>query len=57
MAPRELTFTYNLVRGSSEIKLYYLGRDSELKKLILEQSGLASLPGAQYRSVGRCMRQ
>eukprot|EP00775_Hariotina_reticulata_P011298 gene11298-11448_t len=50
-SPRELTFTYNLVRGSSEIKLYYLGKARDLRSLTFNQSGLVSLPGAQFRTI------
>ena len=47
-APPELTFTYNLVRAGSDIKLYYLGHEQQLKKMV-DESGLASYPGAVYR--------
>lgn len=50
-APSDLTFTYNLVRAGSDIKLYYLGKQDALRKLVYEQSGLVNLPGAVYRSV------
>jgi hypothetical protein len=49
-APSELTFTYNLMRSGSFIKLYHLGPKQQLDALINE-SGLVALPGASYASV------
>lgn len=50
-APAELTFTYNLVRAGSDIKLYYLGRATALQQLMQQHSGLLAFPGAVYRAV------
>jgi hypothetical protein len=50
-APAELTFTYNLVRAGSDIKLYYLGRAADLQQLMYHQSGMLAFPGAVYRAV------
>lgn len=46
-APPELTFTYNLMRSGSFIKLYHLGPLGELQALVAA-SGLAGLPGASF---------
>lgn len=48
-APPELTFTYNLIRSGSFIKLYHLGPLAELQALVAA-SGLAGLPGASFVS-------
>lgn len=50
VAPRELTFTYNLVRAGSNFKFVYLGRPDGLRAA-LDQGGLAALPGAQLEMV------
>lgn len=50
-APAELTFTYNLVRAGSDIKLYYLGKAAALQQLMQQHSGLLAYPGAVYRAV------
>jgi hypothetical protein len=49
-APPELTFTYNLMRSGSYIKLYHLGTVKELDTLI-SKGGLAALPKATYVSM------
>jgi hypothetical protein len=50
-ATPRLTFTFSLVQGKLDIKLYYLGPSQELRKIIFDESGLAQHPGASYQAI------